>query len=105
MEKEGVKCFVVMAYETNTANRADGAVMQSITETMSNRRLAQMPANDKPQAKSKATSSTDANLSTSQSCLKGDWMSDYADSEAWALVSQGDLQPPRRRRMASRTFV
>ena len=39
-------------------------------------------ANDKPQLKSKATSSTDANPSTSQLCLREDWTSDYADSEA-----------------------
>ena len=81
MEEEGVKCFVIMASDSDTADRADRAVMQNIAETMSIRPLARMPANDKQQSKSKATSSTDANPST---CLKEDWTSDYADSEAWA---------------------
>ena len=84
MEEEGVKCFVVMAAETNTADHADQAVMQNMAETMSIRPHAQLPANYKPQSKWKATSSTDANRSTSQSCLKDDWTSDYANSEAWA---------------------
>ena len=84
MGEEGVKCFVVMASDTDIADRADRGVMRNMAETMSIRPLAQTPANDKPQSKSKATSSTDANPSTSQSCLKEDWTSDYADSEARA---------------------
>ena len=61
MEEEGAKCFVVMASETDTADRADRAVMRNLAETMSVRPLVQVPANDKPQSKSKATSSTNAN--------------------------------------------
>ena len=70
MEEEGVKCFVVMASDTDTADRADRAVMRKTAETMSIRLLAQIRANDKPQSKLKATSSADANPSTSQLCLK-----------------------------------
>ena len=84
MEEEGVKCFVVMASETATADPADRAVMRDMAETMSIQPLAPMPASDEPQSKSKATSSTDANPSTSQSWLKEDWTSDYADSQSWA---------------------
>ena len=84
MEEEGAKCFVVMASDTDTADPADPAMTRNMAETMSIRPLAQMPANDKPHSKSKATSSTDANPSTSQSCLKEDGTSDYADSDAWA---------------------
>ena len=84
MEEEGVKLFLLVASETDTADRADRAVMRDMAETMSVRPLAQMPANDKRQSKSKATSLTDANPSTSRSCLKEDWRSEYADSEAWA---------------------
>ena len=84
LEEEGVKCFVVMASKTDTADPADPVMMRDMAETMSIRPLAQMPASDKPHSKSKATSSTDANRSTSQSCLREDWTSDYATSEAWA---------------------
>ena len=84
MEEEGVKCFVEMASKMNIADRADWAVMQDMAETMSIRGLAQKPASDKPQSKSKATSTTDAYPSTSQSSLKEDWTSDYANSGAWA---------------------
>ena len=84
MEEEGVKCFVKMASDTDTADCADQAIMRNMAETTSIRPLAQMPANDQPPSKWKATSSTDANPSTLQSCLKEDWTSDYCDSEAWA---------------------
>ena len=82
MEEEGVKSFVI-ASEIETADRVDRAVMRYMAKTMSIRPLAQKRAKDKPQSKSTATSSTDANPSTSQSCLKEDRTSDYADSEAW----------------------
>ena len=58
--------------------------MQDMAETMSIRPLAQMPANDKPQWKLKATYSRVANPSISEVCLKEDSMFDYAESEAWA---------------------
>ena len=82
LEEEGVKFFVVMASKTDTADHADRAVMRNMAEIISIGPLAQMRANDKLQSKSKATSSTDANSSTSQSCLKEDSTYDYADSEA-----------------------
>ena len=75
MEKESVKCFAVMASETDTADRTDQAVMRNMAEEMSIRPLAQMTANDKTQSKSKATSLTHANSLEA-------WTSDYADSEA-----------------------
>ena len=84
MEEEGVKCFVINAFETDSVDHADRALMQSMVETMSIRQVAQLPANDKPQSKWKATFSPDVNPSSSQSCLREDWTSNYADSEAWA---------------------
>ena len=52
----------------------DVAVMRVIAETMSTRPISKMQAIDKPQSKWKAaTSSTDTDPSTSQSCLKQDW--------------------------------
>ena len=66
MQKEVVRCFVLITSNTDTFDRADWAMMRDMAETTSIRPLPRMPASDKPQSKLKAISSRDANPSTSQ---------------------------------------